>query len=290
MSVVPKKIAVCILFYERVEQTIACVNSFLPSQLPMYILNNGSSKNSTDELQKYCAMYPQITWLSVAENIGVARGRNHLIDKSTEDWLLFVDSDITIETADWVERICAYLNDDPTIEVLLPRLYNVNEKKYSKRMDLLVENGIVRLVYDKAQAVKNKFSGGAAVVNRKVFGRLGKYDEKMFIGFEDVELCLRGVLSHKPITCVAIDNVTLYHRHAVAVNATDRQAAIVRYSVDVHKNSFDRMCSKHAIAFDLDWKDWLVYQEGLTLHKRQQMIAVFLRQVFKKIAQCWKRA
>ena len=41
-------IAIQILFHEKVEQTIECIKSFIPSGKNIYILNNGSSKESTE--------------------------------------------------------------------------------------------------------------------------------------------------------------------------------------------------------------------------------------------------
>ena len=37
-------VAVLIIFFNKLDQTIECIESFIPSQQPIYVLNNGSDK------------------------------------------------------------------------------------------------------------------------------------------------------------------------------------------------------------------------------------------------------
>ena len=89
-------LAVCILFYEKLDQTIECIQRFLPSGVNIYILNNGSSPVSRNSLGTFCNGYKQIKIFDSNANLGVAVGRNFLITHTTEEWLLFVDNDIII--------------------------------------------------------------------------------------------------------------------------------------------------------------------------------------------------
>ena len=53
----------CCCSMKKVDQTIECLISFIPSGKKIYILNNGSSKESISELKEFCKNYPQIKYL-----------------------------------------------------------------------------------------------------------------------------------------------------------------------------------------------------------------------------------
>jgi glycosyltransferase involved in cell wall biosynthesis len=97
-------IAACVLFFERVEQTIECIGSLLPSGITIYILNNNSSRCARNKLGEFCYKHHQVKLFDSDENLGVGVGRNYLISHTTEDWLIFVDSDIVLKTPDWLKK------------------------------------------------------------------------------------------------------------------------------------------------------------------------------------------
>lgn len=88
MSVDMRKcFAVLILFFEKARQTIECVKSFLPSGVRICILNNGSSERNSRAVERFCALFDQITLFRSDVNLGVSAGRNLLIEKTDEEFL-----------------------------------------------------------------------------------------------------------------------------------------------------------------------------------------------------------
>ena len=123
-------LAACILFYEKLEQTFECIQSVLPSQVNIYVLNNGSSPSSRQKLGQFCDNYKQITIFDSDFNVGVGVGRNFLVAHTTEKWLLFIDSDIVVKTPDWLQRFTQHVSLHNDIEVFIPRLFDVQKKNY----------------------------------------------------------------------------------------------------------------------------------------------------------------
>ena len=260
-------LAVCILFHEKLDQTIECIQSFLPSGVNIYVLNNGSSPSARQALERFCNDYKQITIFDSDHNLGVGVGRNYLVTHTTEEWLLFVDNDITIKTQDWRQKFALYVSQYPDIEVFIPKLFNIHENRY-------VSYSSLRIIGNKAihgvaiiDNLTNAFPGGASFVNRKLFERLGLYDPEMFIGFEDFELCIRGIRFANPVKARLIHDIELAHDHRQANNSEDKKAVLTRYDVHRHEASFNRVTEKHNIIFESEWKNWISNQVEKALKK-----------------------
>lgn len=252
-------IAVCILFYEKPEQTIECIRSFVPSGTPVFVLNNGSSAAASVLVENFCASHEQVRLIASSFNQGVSGGRNVLIENTGEDLLLFVDNDIVVNTPDWVSRFTSHAEKYPAVEAFVPRLLNLHENEYVTYTNIAVENGGALLV-PADEPLTNNFPGGAALVRRELFSRIGCYDERLFVGGEDFELALRGVLSGAPVISLRVDDVELVHEHRIAQTSRDISAVRQRYDIDCIADSFGIIKQIHGITVRDDWRKWVEVQ------------------------------
>uniref|UniRef100_C6E5U6 Glycosyl transferase family 2 n=1 Tax=Geobacter sp. (strain M21) TaxID=443144 RepID=C6E5U6_GEOSM len=251
-------ISVCILFYEKPEQTIHCVESLLPAGAPIVVLNNGSSAAATERFSAWAAGHAQIRVLHSDRNLGVSAGRNLLAAQTSEEWLLFVDNDIVMETPQWLHRLQRYADLD--VEVIVPRLYNHHDGCYAKFMDIEVRGGRAGFVPLRDNRLNN-FPGGASFVRRTLFDRLGGYDEELFVGVEDFELSLRGVLAGAPVRALLVPDIELTHNHLASPGSdADRMAVRNRYDKEVLGNSYRRIAVKHGLLFEDFWEEWVDQQ------------------------------
>lgn len=263
-----KSLAICILFYEKIEQTLECVQSLLPAGVPVVVLNNGSSAESRKRFAAFCADYPQVHLLDVPTNLGVSGGRNYLIQHTSEEWLFFVDNDIVMSTTNWLELFACHAAT--SVEVLIPRLLNRHEGCY-------VEYRQIEVIGNKALftapigSTTNSFPGGAALVNRKLFQRLGNYDELIFVGGEDFELALRGVLTGKPVRALVVGDVEMVHDHRCALDPKDKEAVLHRYDKQRIQQSFRRIREKHGIIIEDNWEGWVDQQIRMQVPGSEQL-------------------
>jgi len=248
-------LAVCILFYERPDQTIECIKSFLPSGVSIYVMNNGSSRSSRQVLGSFCENYRQVRILDSDVNLGVGPGRNYLVDHTTQEWALFVDNDILMKTTDWMQRFASCTSIYNDVEVFVPRLFVAHENRFANALMIRIDRdrAYIKVTIDD---MTNTFPGGASFVNRKLFNRLGLYDGEMFIGFEDFELSIRGILSGNPVRVRRIPDIVLIHNRRRATKEADRHAALLRYDHELLAASFNRIIEKHGVALPSDWEDW----------------------------------
>lgn len=276
------RIAVCILFYEKVEQTIECVGSFLPSGVRIYVLDNGSSQSARNALEEFCVRHQQVMIIDSDVNLGVGVGRNRLISESAEEWLFFIDNDITIKTFDWIERIKRHIDINPFVEVFIPELYNVHENRYVIPHAFALAGNKVEFS-DITDGEANCFPGGAAVVKRQLFDRLGLYDDWLFVGLEDYELAIRGILKGQPVRAKVITDIKLDHDHKRIKNDKDRKAVSARYDVQHICRSYNRIKEKHNISLRHGWsiKLWAISE---ACRMTGEKLPLLIRLLYKAIA------
>lgn len=252
-------VAILIIFFNKLSQTIECIESFIPSGQKIYILNNASEENSWRVLQSKYNSNSRIVFFNSIENIGPARGRNLLIKNTAEDWLFLVDNDITIEPENWLTVFQNYLLKKPEVKIICPRLYNVHEKSYVVHPEF-IKRGNEVLLKDSNLEVNNYFPSGASIVTRSVFDNFGLFEESLF-GFEDYEYAIR-LLCHPDFNLEVhnINEITLRHNHQFQKKRVDKNAVKERYNKHKLEESFRLIEKKHDVKFEHNWEWWSMKQ------------------------------
>ena len=251
------KIAILILFFNKLEETIACIESFLPSSQPIYLLNNGSDYSLWRALQKKFKLNKQVTLFHSDINLGVSAGRNYLIKNTSEPWLLIVDNDITSkEPTSWYSQILDYLKEDEVYDAYSLYIFNRHEDKYVKPIKV-VQNARKITIETSEESVTNCFPGTGSVVNRKVFVAHGFFDESLFVGFEDFEYALRCMHSSLgQLKVLHINSIELIHDHRVQKTKADKKSVKIRYDENKIRESYTSIINKYQIEFDHNWEWW----------------------------------
>jgi len=146
--------------------------------------------------------YPNIVYLPQEKNLGYAKANNLATKYAKADWLLLLNDDIEMEVKN--SKLKKYKTKDP-----LMRLLNyAKDKNLDAVVPLLVDKdgrienyGYQVLPYGKVQLFKrltdlrvDKLDGLTAaclLIKKKVFEKLGGFDEGFFAYLEDVEFFLR---------------------------------------------------------------------------------------------------
>lgn len=260
MTYKTKDLAIYILFFERPDQTIECIKGFLPSKVKIYILNNNSSDNSTKQLMSFVQKYPQIKIFSSKKNLGASGGRNYLIKNTKEKWMFFIDNDIVIDTKNWLDPALKTINKNKNLDVIIPKLYNKHEGRHALPLKIEIEKDRAIFRKTKPKEMPNAFSGGASIINRKVFENHGLYDERIFVGLEDFELTIRAIKNNKPIQTITLDDINLTHDHQIAKTNNDKKAVLKRYDLKMIQRSYNILKKTYGLNLDNDWKSWATNQ------------------------------
>lgn len=214
--------------------------------------DNGSAPDELDNLKKYLEREFPYRWrlLEFGQNHGVAGGRNRLMDAAGTDWVMLLDNDIYL-VANPLATIQRELATLGTHFMSFP-LLNPDHATYFARgacLQTLIQEGRPRLTInpfipsgaptDAGRGSGNRddkespflctfLFGGASILNRHSFHRLGGFDDGMFIGFEDIDFSLRLFREGMKVATSSAD--FLVHDHPQAASQTDDDYERIRFS------------------------------------------------------------
>lgn len=211
-------VVISILHFENEKDTIACLNSILDQELnsieiKTYVLDNGSQKKFVIDEKKYEKI--NLTLLRSDTNTGFTGGHNRIYDKVSDtkfDSLLLLNNDSLLRK-DTIKELVNGL-DDHSIGAVVPKIYFTKGKEFHN--DRYNENdrgsviwfaggkidwGNVQSLHIGVNEVDTgqfdnvseiDFATGACLlVRRKVIEKIGLFDEKYFLYYEDADFSVR---------------------------------------------------------------------------------------------------
>lgn len=262
-----QELAIAIIFFEKLDQTIECINSAVERDLPIYVLNNNSSNKSAEKIKEYYKHKPNILFFDAPENLGPAKGRNFLIENIKEPWIFFLDNDITIKTKGWLNKIDAHILAAPDTEVFIPRLFNVHENEWVEYHEYELVDNKIRGKFSNSK-MTNWFPGGASIVNRKLFSEVGLYNNSINV-LEDIEISVRALMHQQPIKAQLVDDIELIHDHQFTKDNKDRAAIKTRYAAEQYLFAENYIREFHKIEFYSGWKEWVNVQLDKMIYNSQ---------------------
>jgi hypothetical protein len=206
-----KKITIIIVTWNCFDYVAALLNSLLESQerqYPVIIVDNCSTDGTPDRIEQ---QYSQVTVLRQKVNRGFAWANNLAADHAQTEYLLFLNPD-TLLTKGSFEELIEYLQGNQRAAVVGCKLHNADGtlqlschrdpsfwKNIHDRFRLgnlfprTKLGGYYNYSYwdhNEAKAV-DYVCGAAFLVRRMDFLRIGGFDARFFMYFEDADLCKR---------------------------------------------------------------------------------------------------
>lgn len=191
------KVAVVILHYKGPEETLNCVNSVKKSDfknLEIIVVDNNPDDRVTGDLK-------DVVLLQNERNLGYTGGNNTGIKyalKSNVDYIFILNPDMEIDP-DCVGELVKTM-EDRGVGIVGPKALFADRKTiwYAGGVfDAANVLGSHRGVDEKDQGQYNKpeeteyVSGGAMFVRSEVFDKVGLFDDKYFLYYEDSDFCYR---------------------------------------------------------------------------------------------------
>ena len=214
------RIAIIILNWNRPQLTIETVKSILKVKKTgfsyhIYLVDNGSSDNSTKLIKKAFIKQKSISFLPLDTNLGFVGGNNFAIQhvlKSEYDYILLCNNDILVNP-DFIKKLLLPAQNDSQVAIIGPKIYfapsfEFHKKRYQKKelgkviwsagghMDwnnVLGSNIGVDQVdhgqYDQSSTDIDFISGCCMLVRASLFAKIGLFDSAYFMYLEDVDFC-----------------------------------------------------------------------------------------------------
>lgn len=192
-------LSILIITYNRPEDTLELLQNLYDQHdwnsvlLEVLLLNNDSTQ-SYKIVENFVALHPDfpVRYIPHDENLGVARGRNFLVERAKGRQLLVLDDDVILDSEDALVTI-ARLFDKPqfaenntAVITLNIHYFDSNERQLTafphKKKDKYA---------DKDWFLTSYFIGAAHLMKRELFDKTGLYPTDFFYGMEEYDLGYR---------------------------------------------------------------------------------------------------
>jgi GT2 family glycosyltransferase len=190
-----------VLNWNGAAETIACLESLKRqtyTNIKLLVVDNGSTD---DSIERITTAHPDIELKVNNQNLGFAGGVNtglHYAFANKADHVLILNNDLTLDekcvaelaahTAHDVGFVAAtiYYTDDP--QRIWSMSGNINRITLERTKDVRgeVDNGQFARVLERHFA-----PGGASLMSRQAYEKIGGFDEGFFLYYEDADLSLR---------------------------------------------------------------------------------------------------
>jgi GT2 family glycosyltransferase len=188
-----------VLNYKNAEHSARCASSVLDSEgvdVDVCIVDNDSQDGSADQL---AARFGSERILRLPENTGYSGGMNaglrRWFDRSNAPFVLLLTDDVTLER-DAVAKLVAHMHADSRVGTVGPVVRHTDPPHAVFAAGGIIELGRARAKMHRAVQSPMPYSvewidGCCMLLRRGAIEQVGMLDERFFMYFEEVDLCVR---------------------------------------------------------------------------------------------------
>ena len=200
-----RKLTFIITTFNSAEVIDACLNKINFSNYEVIVIDNNSNDKTTEIVSQ---KYPLVTLIKNKKNYGYGRANNIGLRATTTPYALILNPDAFIFEED-LEKLIAMMDQNSEIAIGAPLLLNSYPLSENNRLEQIkiVNNNLIKDFGD-FKAVKY-IIGACEILRMDFFQKIGFFDEKIFLYYEDDEICHRTILNNK-ICAICVDALA-YH-------------------------------------------------------------------------------
>ena len=190
------QLSVLVLTRNRLDVLRNCIQSILRQRrqdFELVILDDAS--DDVDSARAIAEEFrdPRIRPFHVTSSLGVAGGRNFLMERANGEILVVIDDDAVFVRDDALDEVCRALRRDPKIDLVAFKIVNVVNGRRTPLAPIARLASTRHLEADPQRAVVSFFRGGGHAIRKSVADRLGGYRHDMVWGFEETDLAFRVI-------------------------------------------------------------------------------------------------
>jgi GT2 family glycosyltransferase len=194
------KLSIVIVTWNTAEITRKCVDTiqkYLPKNFAEIIIVDNDSTDNTKEI---FSKNKSITYHLNSGNLGFAKGNNIGAKLATTDYLFFLNSDMEFLDSKLVDMLDFYQNN-PDCGLVGPQFLNIDLTPQGSVfpnqsiLNAFKEFWLKIPAYSKYVPQSStplsvwSISGGAILIKKSLFEKIGGWNEKYFMYYEDMALC-----------------------------------------------------------------------------------------------------
>jgi GT2 family glycosyltransferase len=210
--------SVIVVTYNHASLIARCleeVQATVPPETEILVADNASADGTVDAVER---AFPRVRVVRTGANLGYGGANNRAAAAARAPVLVFLNPD-TLPQPGWLEALLAEVRSDPERVLATPKLLLAEQPD---RIDTVGNDVHVSGItpsrgwhepadrYGGTEDV-SAVSGACFAISRPLFRRLGGFEERLFLYFEDTELSLRARLAG--CRCVAVGHSRVLHDH-----------------------------------------------------------------------------
>jgi GT2 family glycosyltransferase len=169
-----------IVTFKSAESIHKCINS-IPDKYPILVIENSADNFFKSDLEK---KYNNVKCILTEENLGFGKANNIGLNLIQSKYTFLINPDVLL-TSNTTEQLIYYSQKIKDFALLAPVLNNLEDKNYSIYKKKLPK--VNKSEYLEVDSIR----GFAMFFNMSKFKSIGFFDEKIFIYFEEDDLCRR---------------------------------------------------------------------------------------------------
>jgi N-acetylglucosaminyl-diphospho-decaprenol L-rhamnosyltransferase len=218
------QIELCVVSYGSVSYLDNWIASAKLLGSRLAVADNESSGGAIAALRMIDPLTVAVRTVALPHNPGFGAACNRLAETSTAQWLVFLNPDASIDS---FAESALVPNHVIGARQATPAGKPVHASGISYGVCDEIRRSWLRKMPDEPTRT-GYVSGGAMAIERSLFLRLGGFDEKFFLFYEDIDLCLRA---NKSGASVAVDpRWTVTHEVGHATRKNWDQALLTSYT------------------------------------------------------------
>lgn len=194
------KLSVITITYNNeriIKKYLDSIGKNLPFGSEIIIVDN----NSTDNTAKFIKAQKEIEFIQNDQNLGFSKANNLAVKSAKGEYLLFLNPDTEV-LDDAVDKLLDFIQSHENVGIVAPKLVEPSGQAQPSVRELPSIWGAIKEYF---LGIKNSYEayvpaglestevesvvGGAILIKRELFESLGKFNEKYFLYYEDLELC-----------------------------------------------------------------------------------------------------
>lgn len=204
------KVALSIVEFNTKDLLKNCLESILnkkwQNDFQVFVVDNASKDNSVEMVKE---KFPKVTVIANVENLGFGKAHNLIFKKIKADYFIILNSDTKVEN-NVLDQMVDFMEENKNCGISSCRVLGFDGKLQPNGGDLPFGRALINwlfnletigLRYPSLHRNDEEYyreihtvgwvSGNFMIIRRESLEKVGGFDERFFMYFEDVDLCYR---------------------------------------------------------------------------------------------------
>ncbi len=204
-------VSIIIVNYKVRDELFECIDSILKTkqniELEIIVVDNSEKDEVKSDLKK---KFPKVKYIKSKSNLGFGAGNNLGAESAKSEYLFFLNPDTKIIKGK-ISSLVKFIKNNKKVGAVAPQLLNDKNEVYDEQgaRELTPKRAVTILSFINRLFPKNRFwkeywkipwdkkrvknvdviPGTAFMIKKELFEKIGGFDEKYFLYFEEFDLC-----------------------------------------------------------------------------------------------------